>query len=534
MLDKTAPATPPTATIVHNGRTFQVTPRAQFEADVASAVALAKAANLKPAQMPASSPPASFSLAQCQTPFRDQGDRDTCWAFAGGAAVEAACKRKYGLTLYLSPQYISHINKVQELAYDIMAPTRTHENNSTVWGFQGSADIVTKMARSAVCQDADAPYLSQAQLLSYLNTVPNGSSITAVNGNPLQSVMDQFEFLDALVPSAARAKCMYQVTSFQYVGSAITPAVLEGVLAGGHEVVVSISLFYSVDSNGVWQYDSSANGGGHCVLLIGYDRNNQVFLAKNSWADTDFTKMSYEYITKCCSLAYAVLDVSDPSAGPAKRAFWMGTWNMDYDGWRGTLNFRRHTNYHDQSDGPTRLGSFVRDGQIYDVNGHFDDGYQHCALYIAPNTDRVTPGTETGQRFDLYCFSWDVEHAAGTTTLSNVTYGALLSRPALPPFVEKTFEPSDWVGTYAMNFDGWQGTLQITGMAPFAATYTDGNGKAYKATGSTSGHELKLTIPFPNYNQPFDLLHHTWEKGVFSGTTTSAGHTFGVLGFLKS
>src|SRR3712207_3783973 len=51
----------------------------------------------------------AFSLARYQTmPFRDQGGRGTCWAFAGVAAMEAAYKRRYGLELDLSEQYVFH------------------------------------------------------------------------------------------------------------------------------------------------------------------------------------------------------------------------------------------------------------------------------------------------------------------------------------------------------------------------------------------------------------------------------------------
>jgi hypothetical protein len=45
-------------------------------------------------------------------------------------------------------------------------------------------------------------------------------------------------------------------------------------------------------------------------------------------------------------------------------------------------------------------------------------------------------------------------------------------------------------------------------------------------------HRLHLTIPFaPDNQQPFDLAYHTWEDGVFSGTTQWGGRTFGVQAF---
>jgi hypothetical protein len=68
----------------------------------------------------------------------------------------------------------------------------------------------------------------------------------------------------------------------------------------------------------------------------------------------------------------------------------------------------------------------------------------------------------------MYCYSWDIDHAAGYTTSGAKPYGALLSRTQLPAFVKKTFEQNDWLGTYDMNYDGWKGALTITSLEPVA------------------------------------------------------------------
>ena len=44
----------------------------------------------------------AYSLAQYQTSIKNQDGRNSCWAFGGVAALEAAYKRKHGLEIDLS------------------------------------------------------------------------------------------------------------------------------------------------------------------------------------------------------------------------------------------------------------------------------------------------------------------------------------------------------------------------------------------------------------------------------------------------
>lgn len=88
-----------------------------------------------------------------------------------------------------------------------------------------------------------------------------------------------------------------------------------------------------------------------------------------------------------------------------------------------------------------------------------------------------------------------------------------------------------------MNHDGWQGKLTVQSINPFKAAYVDNTGKSLSVTGSINGshtHEVSLAIQFAaNNQQQFDLLHHTQERGMFTGTTVWAGHTCGVQGLLS-
>ena len=107
-----------------------------------------------------------LSLSQWQTGFRDQLDRASRYAFASCAAMEAAYRRQFGIVVDLSEQYVFHMNKVTTLLDDWPTSKAIIENNSTLVGFQGSSDVVDKLARFATVDENEAPYLTNVQMIT--------------------------------------------------------------------------------------------------------------------------------------------------------------------------------------------------------------------------------------------------------------------------------------------------------------------------------------------------------------------------------
>lgn len=98
---------------------------------------------------------------------------------------------------------------------------------------------------------------------------------------------------------------------------------------------------------------------------------------------------------------------------------------------------------------------------------------------------------------------------------------------------------ADWTGKYAMNHDGWVGTLSITdtkadcASSPWCAlalNYVDGKGK--KVRGRIEKIDQKLQhmvffLEFPDHKQKFDAYLFSWDKTKMAGTTYWNGRTFG-------
>lgn len=329
-----------------------------------------------------------------------------------------------------------------------------------------------------------------------------------------QEQLDAFELLEGHLPTAARQAAKYRITSFAAVPGDPTPEQVEAVLRGGHELVADVP--------------------GHCFLIVGFDHDRRMYTIKNSWGEGDFIESSYDSKDWPIQGGRYVIDVDGVDASWQKDAAWVGRWQMDHDGWRGELVIRRTTDYRGKQGDPTKLGDYYRDGQRHDVNGVTAQDGQALHFWLADKTSKVQPGAHEGQEFWAYLFSWDPGNAAGSTRVDGSDYGLRLSRDALAGTPSKGFDVGAWAGTWAMNHDGWRGTLDVSSAAPFVATYTAADGKTLAVTGGPDPgqpHILRIGIAFDAANpQPFQLFGHTWENNVFSGLTESGGQAYGVQG----
>jgi hypothetical protein len=443
----------------------------EHRAAIDAALAYAERAGLLTREGPisflgAATRPRSWSLAADQTGFQVQYDRGSCWAFAGAAALEAAYRRRFGLTLDLSEEYIYHMGK----AFALTRPTpggpvaQPLENNSSLTGAQGGGDIAKKLSENAVPGEPLAPYFEGQAAIDGILPMLGFANEAALNS---QEDYDAVEFCEQHIPLIARVNCRYRAAGFVSLGGSPSITALENVILSNHEVICDLQHLI-------------APVAGHVLLLIGFDSDRQVFFAKNHWGENKFIEIAYQNDPEWqITTGWYITDVVDPTF-VQNQACWLGNWRVK----TGTGDFRlllRRSEDFAAPGQPTRLGhAYMADGR-HDVNGHFSANGRRLTAFVASGTGPTLPGTETGLKLEADFDFSDVHEQQGTANgpvgLSrfNIRFAAL--------FVPDAGEA--WLARHGIDSQAYQDlfdTLPARGYRPVAlSAYSEGRGARFNA-----------------------------------------------------
>jgi hypothetical protein len=404
-----------------------------------------------------------FTLAQWQSPFKQQNNRGTCWAFAGAAALEAAYRRKYNIAIDVSEEYIFHMGKAFALNRDsqqiVIAPV---ENNSSLTGFQGSGDIVRKLTENAAAPEGAAPYIqTQEDLLAILPVLglPNVQALTT------QEQYDEIEFCEQHIPLVARVNARYRATGWKSLGTNPSVEAIENTLLAEHEVVC----------------DVATPGGGHVLLLIGFDRNRKVFFAKNSWAENKFIEIRYSDDPNWTILSgWYFEDVVDPTF-VQNEACWLGNWWVTVGANSFRVILRRSEDFAAPGT-PTKLGTaYLNDGG-HDVNGYFIDNGSRLRMFIAPSTEPAAPGTLAGLEIDAHLDFSDIYNVAGVSGDRSVAMSRFATRFAA---IFEEIDGTPWQARHGIDSKTYQATFDALVRDGYRLTsvcgYSHGRGSRFNA-----------------------------------------------------
>ena len=500
-------------------------------------------------------PTATVDLRKYQTPIRDQQGRNTCVSFALLGNMEARYKR-LNPTLYakidLSEQFAHHIQKMVALMGDPPATADYRENNYAAWGFgDNSFSAYLFSQQYGVPLESALPYVAGG---SYENTNEVGDSpkLDPASTTIAQRIVNDFNLNPASLPSAALQQAGYGITSYVNFPEDKLKDIkyYEAVLSSGYEINFAMGI-YSPDptpDNQIWEPGTHLEGY-HAMLIVGYDEPRKVFIVKNSWGydnplESGYTLISYDYFTKgyVTEASYITGVEANPAELKHPEQLFLGRWKLDHDGWKGTLDIYRRSELFStgsllgQND--RRIGTYYHsDGKAYRVNGTMKGN--KIEFYIDFAGKNLEYGELLGKRFTGYLYTRQPDLMSGvlTDTDKNV-YGFyatrqnyLDSKPA-----SQNIDYASYLGTWAMDHDGWQGKLEVAKIDPAngnisAATYTDANGKKLAVSGKVYADNKRLIafkIPFDAASpQWFSGYLHSWEPGILAGVTTWDNSFFG-------
>ncbi|MCA8975606.1 MAG: C1 family peptidase [Planctomycetes bacterium] len=321
-------------------------------------------------------------LTQYQTDIRSQGNRTTCITFSAVAAIEARYKRQ-GLTLDLSEEFVNYLAKMFWLHPDWSqlqaGGPDARESQLGAWGGGDGAGMLEWLTRGM-----------RAPRQTYMDYQPNNYPLPYPSSSPhwdSQRNADDWNLDPANLPrTALLAPAYYSGLGYHSIAQPNSPAAIEAVLRQGYEVVWDFSVLGD-RSGPIWHTSNAGGGGGHSMLIVGYDRsaansNDHYFIVKNSWGRTTnpggYTYIGYDYIQYGYKAAYITGAVTNGQPWPELKL--LGRRTICFDGWRGTLDIFHLPGiaqmWLDRSAGGVtdrRVGIFYEtNGNVRRVNGELD------------------------------------------------------------------------------------------------------------------------------------------------------------------
>jgi C1A family cysteine protease len=232
-----------------------------------------------------------------QSPVKDQGNvRGTCVAHASMGLLEAFAH----IPDDLSEQY-TH--------FKFMVFSNLPQNVNSGIKTTDAAPFLAR-ADGHTCLESEWPYIPDQVTIN--NMVANGTYAP-----PQAAINDQRFGIGAYKIIEDKGLTGESIKNTRY---------LEALLYQGYNIVFGCYASWDdKDNNGILDplLDSNGNpivGAGHAMLIVGYNRDSQYFIVKNSWNSTwghnGYAYLSYNFIRACAKYGFTV-DTVVPPAPPS-------------------------------------------------------------------------------------------------------------------------------------------------------------------------------------------------------------------------
>ncbi|MEO8435669.1 MAG: C1 family peptidase [Pyrinomonadaceae bacterium] len=374
-------------------------------------------------------PPEVFDNLKYQTGFRDQEGRGTCTYFAAIGALEAAYKRAgYPSDIDLSEQYFCWIRGVSGVndppGSPVFGTTSAAHRDDILGSVSGGGVSYNFMLLThySVPPERSLPYVGTGDYDNYKKW-PSYAKYGLTDyrwddPNVPQTSINSWNFDLDQNNYEARGGARYGVAEYAALSKAQVSdaATLEFLIASGRDVAIGTPVWGDVwapdPAKPCWKRDPKLTDpvGGHAILLVGYDRKRQFFIAKNSWgavaydesklADDwkdvatkykGYTLVDYGYVKEFTDGAY-ITKVSEITESKHNLQRVFGQWDCQFLDkstgsvvLKGALTWRHLPHSFDTLFGQPdlRVGDFMDDtGRITRVNGEVAADNKSVTLYM--------------------------------------------------------------------------------------------------------------------------------------------------------